>query len=1376
MKRMRWLKRVAAIVLTAALCFGMTPIGNLSGIFEVRADGTNLLSNGDFETGAVGDWQASVALDQTSGVCEVKNDSWASSNTSYFLHLANYTGTDNLNVTVTQSVSLAAGTYTASIASAGANQGSSASNLVLSAVSGTNTLDSSTLTLGGWDTWTTSTITFTLPEAATVTIGVTGTLADSSYCDLDNAELVLNTSSSGDPTDPMNDIPLTNGDFETGDTSKWSMVGFSQVTTSGTVNTSKLLNLWLSDTDATFGSASYTVALTAGTYKFGFAISGAIGELSYSVKKADGTTLTSDSGTFSPGWDVWNTYSTEAFVLDTDTTVTFTLSGTVAAGAWGYLDNLTLTGTGSIVTETNNAVEAEINVEKVSGLSNDFIMGMDISSVVSEFNSGVTYKDFDGNTISNVTDFCKFLKTCGVTHVRVRIWNNPYDDSGNGYGGGNNDVATAVTIAEACKAADLKMLLDFHCSDFWTDPGKQQAPKAWAGYSVDEKAAALQSFLTTSLTAVKATGVDIAMVQVGNETTGGFIGETSVVNMCTLFNAGAAAVRSFDPNIKVVIHVTNPESSKMTTWAKNLSDNSVDYDILATSYYPSWHGTFANLKSQLATVKNTYGKDVMVAETSYAFTLDDTDGHTNTVRQGTNDTMMCETQYPFSVQGQASYMRDLIAAVNEVGGLGVYWWESAWITVGDTTGKTGDELTARVDENKALWEANGSGWASSFSASYDPDDAGKWYGGSAVDNQAMFGADGSALASINVWKYVRTGAVSVHTEVESISSVEETIETGGTYTLPNTIKVTYNSGAVDETVTWNEADKNAIRADQAGTYVVNGTVAFSKAVDQGTYTGQTSASVTYTLTVKAPNLIGADSSFENGSSNFTGLDTTGKGIDGETPYDGSKCLHWYLASAGTGSVTYKGTGSNGITLEPGAYTFEVMAQGNDGDQVALSVLDHEKNSVLSTGTATSVIGWANWVTPSVSFTVTETTTVNLGITIGIQAGGWGTVDCMYLYQTEAYASHQVTFVDGTKSFAKKVADGRSATAPVWSKAGYSLGWDKSFANITSDITVNAVWTPIEYQITYSVNGGVNSAENPTEYTVESGTVELKNPSKKGYIFKGWYKEASFENPVSSVQALEDGNITVYAKWEEIQMSIGDVESEDGTLDADSLVEELKSKGAFTPAEILQISLGGSVSVYMKVDDKSDTVSETDKNEVLGKLESEGYDWVGCYLDLQLIKQIGSNPAENITELDQPIRITIVIPEDLINTIPNTTRTYAIVRVHVNESGEISTELIPGSFDPSTNEFTFETDRFSTYAIVYKDTVPSSTPGQTPPSASGESVSGTTPGAAAASEAVSTTLASPDTSDNQSVAPFILMMAAAFVMMGAAAFARRRRTR
>ncbi|MDD6157314.1 MAG: glycosyl hydrolase 53 family protein [Lachnospiraceae bacterium] len=1321
MKRMRWLKRAAAIVLTAALCFGMTPIGNLSGIFEVRAEETGYSvtvtpSTTDIKAGD----SVSLAISVTNGgesITELTDGNSMKTWLDYWNEHddgnqdATISGETSFNPTVTLP---SVGTYYL--------------------VTDVYTSD--------WTKLATCTTTLTVVNAGSEEgYKVTVTPSTTDVKSGDSVSLAISITNGGEQISELTDgasmktwLDYWNEHSDGNqDATISDETSFNPTVTLPSVGTYYLVtDVYASDWTKLATCTTTLTVVNAGSEE-GYKVT--VTPSTTTVEAGDTVSLTAavtyngqavtnlaTNGLFLWWWtDSWNehsdgksdaTYSNfddnSGNSLTADVTVPSVGTYYIAAELKDSTNSIMKTYVTITVTEpededTSDYVPADINVTKVDNLSNDFIMGMDISSVVSEFKSGVTYKDFDGNTIDNVTDFCKFLKTCGVTHVRVRIWNDPYDSNGKGYGGGNNDLATAVEIARACKAADLKMLLDFHCSDFWTDPGKQQAPKDWAGYSVEQKASALQGYLTESLTTVKATGVDIAMVQVGNETTGGFIGETDATNMCTLFSAGAAAVHNFDSNIKVVIHVTNPEKSNMTKWAATLDANSVDYDILATSYYPSWHGTFANLKSQLATVKTTYGKDVMVAETSYAFTLDETDGHENTIRQGTNDTMMCETQYPFSVQGQANYMRDLIAAVNEVGGLGVYWWESAWITVGDTTGKTGDELTERVDANKALWEAHGSGWASSYSAAYDPNDAGKWYGGSAVDNQAMFAADGSALASINVWKYVRTGAVSVHTEVESIDSATETIETDETYTLPDTIKVTYNSGAVDETVTWDAADKNAIRADKAGTYVVNGTVAFSKAVDQGTYAGQTSASVTYTLTVKAKNLIGEDRSFENGTSNFTGLDTTGKGIDGETPYDGSKCLHWYLSSAGIGSVTYKGTGSNGITLEPGAYTFEVMAQGNDGDQVTLSVLDHEKNSVISTGTATSMIGWANWVTPSVSFTITETTTVDLGITIGIQAGGWGTVDCMYLYQAETYTTHQVTFVDGDRSISKKVKSGSGATAPAWTKTGYRLGWDKSFSKVTSDLTVNA-------------------------------------------------------------------------KWEALQMSIGDDTSAGGTLNAtETLVNELKEKGAFTEEEVNQIAAGGSVTVYMAVNDISETVSVEDKDRVSEKLRAENFNVIGCYLDLQLIKQIGSDPAKNITELDEPIRITIVIPEDLINTVPNTTRTYAIVRVHVDEvTGETSTELIPGSFDPSTNEFTFETDRFSTYAIVYKDTVPPSTSGQTP--SSGEPVSGTTPGAVAASEAVSTTLASPDTSDNQSVAPFILMMAAAFVMMGAAAFARRRKIR
>ena len=149
----------------------------------------------------------------------------------------------------------------------------------------------------------------------------------------------------------------------------------------------------------------------------------------------------------------------------------------------------------------------------------------------------------------------------------------------------------------------------------------------------------------------------------------------------------------------------------------------------------------------------------MVAETSYANTLKDTDGHENTVSDNNNNTGE-NLLWDFTAQGQAEEVRAVMEAVNNVKnskGLGVFYWEGAWISVGDTTDLSGEDYENRVKDNKSLWEEYGSGWASSFSGGYDPDDAGVYYGGSAIDNQAFFDAQGKALPSLKVFDYVTYG-------------------------------------------------------------------------------------------------------------------------------------------------------------------------------------------------------------------------------------------------------------------------------------------------------------------------------------------------------------------------------------------------------------------------------------------------------------------------------------------------------------------------------------------------------------------------------------------------------------------------------------------
>ncbi len=401
-------------------------------------------------------------------------------------------------------------------------------------------------------------------------------------------------------------------------------------------------------------------------------------------------------------------------------------------------------------------VKDSVQVEKINFNNPDFIRGMDVSSVISLEQAGVTFRNENGEE----QDLFKILADNGVNYIRVRVWNNPYDANGNGYGGGNNDLAKAKEIGRRAAENGMKLLVDFHYSDFWADPAKQKAPKQWANLTTAQKVSKVYDYTLNSLKEIKSSGANIGMVQIGNETTSGIAGAYSDADKAKLFRAGADAVRAFDSDVLVALHFTNPEKTATMKWfADYLYNNKVDYDVFATSYYPYWHGSLTNLTDVFNYVADTYGKYTMVAETSYAYTLEDTDGHGNTVSYWNNNTGD-NLLWDFSVQGQADEVRAVMNAVNNVHnakGLGMFYWEGAWITVGDVTGKSGGAYTEQYNKNKALWEQYGCGWASSYSADYDPDDAGLYFGGSAVDNQAFFDAQGKALASLHVFKTVTTG-------------------------------------------------------------------------------------------------------------------------------------------------------------------------------------------------------------------------------------------------------------------------------------------------------------------------------------------------------------------------------------------------------------------------------------------------------------------------------------------------------------------------------------------------------------------------------------------------------------------------------------------
>lgn len=383
-----------------------------------------------------------------------------------------------------------------------------------------------------------------------------------------------------------------------------------------------------------------------------------------------------------------------------------------------------------------------LNVRKVEGLSEDFIMGCDISTVVSLEESGVKFYDYNGAE----SDLFEVLAASGVNYIRVRVWNDPFDAEGNGYGGGNCDINAACKIGRRAADAGMKLLVDFHYSDFWADPSKQQAPKAWAGMSMDEKSAALYDYTKESLLKLNEAGADIGMVQIGNETNGGMCGEWNWDNMAKLMAAGSKAVRETMPDALVAVHFTNPESKgNMLNNAAKLDGYGLDYDVFASSYYPYWHGTLENLTSILSEISVTYGKKVIVAETAYGYTLEEGDMHSNIFTESN------AIKYTCDVQGQSEALVDVISAVAAVGenGLGVFYWEPAWIPV---SGDSYEDLSAK-------WEEFGCGWASSYAGEYDSKDAGQYYGGCAWENQALFDYTGKPLESLKTFALVRTGNV-----------------------------------------------------------------------------------------------------------------------------------------------------------------------------------------------------------------------------------------------------------------------------------------------------------------------------------------------------------------------------------------------------------------------------------------------------------------------------------------------------------------------------------------------------------------------------------------------------------------------------------------
>ena len=623
-------------------------------------------------------------------------------------------------------------------------------------------------------------------------------------------------------------------------------------------------------------------------------------------------------------------------------------------------------------TQTETAETSDIYVEPVEGISDDFIRGMDASEVLSLENSGVKYYDYDGNE----QDIFKTLADSGVNYIRLRVWNDPYDKDGNGYGGGNCDLNTAVELGKRATEYGMKVNIDFHYSDFWADPKRQNCPKAWEGMDVEEKSKALYDFTKDSLNTLLDAGVDVAMVQIGNEINYGMAGETYQPDVLTLLKSGSKAVREIskekDHDITIAVHYTNiTDNAEVDSRASALQGENVDYDVFGLSFYSFWDGTIENMKKVAKHIKETYGKDVMIAETSYAYTSEDGDGQGNSF-VGTDDIV---EGYPATVQSQATMVRDICAAANEVGEIGVFYWGGTWIPVGKAT-----------DDNSAIWEKYGSGWASSYCADYDPDDGGLYYGGCAWDNQAMFDFTGHPLASLNVFKYLKDGH-DAPLAVDFIPDVNLTCSVGDTIELPDKVDVIYNNHDKNTQagVTWDSAQVDAIDSTKAGTYTVDGTV-------EGGGTVKANVEIEMINLLKNPSFEDADTSMwkvtYEGKDNPT--DFQNKTDDAHT---GDIAFHfWSEKNDMDFSIEQEVT-----DLEPGTYSLMAFSQGGDLNADA----DLELYAITSDGEQTEsfqLTTYSDWKNPTINEIKITDGTVKVGVRMKCNAKSWGTVDDFALYK------------------------------------------------------------------------------------------------------------------------------------------------------------------------------------------------------------------------------------------------------------------------------------------------------------------------------------------------------------------------------------------
>lgn len=593
---------------------------------------------------------------------------------------------------------------------------------------------------------------------------------------------------------------------------------------------------------------------------------------------------------------------------------------------------------------------AAVQVNPIENLSTDFIKGADVSIMPELERNGTKFYD---NGIEQ--DGLTILKNHGVNWIRVRIWNNPYVVGPEGVGGGNTDEAKAIEMAKRAKALGMKVLVDFHYSDFWVDPGQQKKPDAWKNDSGDKLVDDVYAYTAKVMQDFNAQGVTPDMVQVGNELNNGMLWPEAQLTednpngykfLAKLLNAGLQAVHDNDKDnkVKTMIHLAGVDVNLYHTFFDNLIvKNKVnDFDIIGMSFYPFWHGTMDDLKNTMNDVSAKYNKDVIAVETAFGYTLEDADFEKNNF--GTNEEKV--GGYKATVQGQATGLRDVmatVASVNDNRGLGVFYWAPDWV----------------INE-KVGWKSNG--------------------GGNGWDNLTLFDTKGNALESMDTFNLVSDpNNQYIEPQVTAINTVDvKDVSLYSKVDLPQTVGVVYSNDAVKNmSVKWDVAKPIFAKP---GNYTISGTVE-----------GLAQKAIANIEVKNKMNLV-LNGNFENETLN--GWDIVGDSSAINLAWNQGdvrdKCaMHYWNNKPFNVIIKQKLKG-----LSDGKYTLSCWTQGNGlASKYQLFV---KQNGVEMT-TDIKDDGWNRWHQTSIKNIEVKNGEVEIGFILNGRPDTWGSIDDIEFY-------------------------------------------------------------------------------------------------------------------------------------------------------------------------------------------------------------------------------------------------------------------------------------------------------------------------------------------------------------------------------------------